>query len=450
MSAMSSPTRPASAASRTLLVGLLLFGLFFGAGNLIFPVELGRLAGGRTPAATAGFLVTAVGLPILGVVASAVSGCSSVREMVSGVSRRYAVVFTAALYLTIGPLFAIPRTATVSYEIGIAPLVGSQYRGVALAVFTVVFFGLTLAAALRPGRLVDWVGRYLTPLFLVLLAVLVAACIVRPMRSGPAPAAQPPYTGQAWAQGLLDGYNTMDALASLAFAIVIIDAVRRLGVTSPRAIASQTARSGLIAAVCLGLVYVSLAWVGATSGTAVPDADNGGAVLAGVARHQYGRAGQLLIAAIVLVACLKTAIGLVVACAEMFAQMVGHGSVRGWVVGFTLVSAVIANAGLAPIIAWSLPVLMFLYPLAVTAIILGLLSPVLGGRRLPQQLMTLFVALAALVDLVRALPVQPPGGHALVGTARHLLPGLDSGFGWVIPGLLGLGMGWVISVLRRR
>ncbi|MBT0883680.1 branched-chain amino acid transport system II carrier protein, partial [Campylobacter sp. 2018MI13] len=140
---------------------------FFGAGNLIFPVELGRLAGHSAPVTAAGFLVTAVGIPIVAIISSAVSGCSSVHGMTSRVSSQYATIFTCLLYLTIGPAFAIPRTATVSYEVGVAPFI--QGHGPALPIFTIVFFAMTLVAALKPGKLMDWVGRYLTPLFLALL-----------------------------------------------------------------------------------------------------------------------------------------------------------------------------------------------------------------------------------------------------------------------------------------
>ena len=331
-----------------LLIGLMIFGLFFGAGNLIFPVELGRLAGHSAPVTAAGFLVTAVGIPIVAIISSAVSGCSSVHGMTSRVSSQYATIFTCLLYLTIGPAFAIPRTATVSYEVGVAPFI--QGHGPALPIFTIVFFAMTLVAALKPGKLMDWVGRYLTPLFLALLAILIVAPLIHPMPTVANRPPQPPYDHQPFMHGFLDGYNTMDALASLAFAIVIIEAINQRGSTGRRDVTHITIRAGLVATIPLTLVYVSLAWLGRTSTLVVPNAANGGVVLAGVSRHYYGTAGQVLIAAIVLVACLKTAIGLVVACAEIFRRMFPAGpSVRSWVVIFSVASAIIANAGLTTV-----------------------------------------------------------------------------------------------------
>ena len=432
-----------------LLIGLMIFGLFFGAGNLIFPVELGRLAGHSAPVTAAGFLVTAVGIPIVAIISSAVSGCSSVHGMTSRVSSQYATIFTCLLYLTIGPAFAIPRTATVSYEVGVAPFI--QGHGPALPIFTIVFFAMTLVAALKPGKLMDWVGRYLTPLFLALLAILIVATLIHPMPTVANRPPQPPYDHQPFMHGFLDGYNTMDALASLAFAIVIIEAINQRGLTGRRDVTHITIRAGLVATIPLTLVYVSLAWLGRTSALVVPNAANGGVVLAGVSRHYYGTAGQVLIAAIVLVACLKTAIGLVVACAEIFRRMFPAGpSVRSWVVIFSVASAIIANAGLTTIIAWSTPVLMFLYPLAITAIILGLLDPWLGASRLPHRIMTGCVALAALPDLVRALPIQGSETRAITHVADMVLPWASDGLGWGLPAIIGLAAGWGASLILGR
>lgn len=432
-----------------LLIGLMIFGLFFGAGNLIFPVELGRLAGHSAPITGAGFLVTAVGIPIVAIISSAVSGCSSVHGMTSRVSPHYATIFTCLLYLTIGPAFAIPRTATVSYEVGVAPFI--QGHGPALPIFTIVFFAMTLVAALKPGKLMDWVGRYLTPLFLALLAILIVATLIHPMPTVANRPPQPPYDHQPFMHGFLDGYNTMDALASLAFAIVIIEAINQRGLTGRRDVTHITIRAGLVATIPLTLVYVSLAWLGRTSALVVPNAANGGVVLAGASRHYYGTAGQVLIAAIVLVACLKTAIGLVVACAEIFRRMFPAGpSVRSWVVIFSVASAIIANAGLTTIIAWSTPVLMFLYPLAITAIILGLLDPWLGASRLPHRIMTGCVALAALPDLVRALPIQGSETRAITHVADMVLPWASDGLGWGLPAVIGLAAGWGASLIVGR
>lgn len=447
---MSARLRP----GHTLLLASLVFGLFFGAGNLIFPVGLGRDAGSAVAIATLGFLITAVGLPVLGIIASATSGARSVLDMTTPISRRFATVFTCLLYLTIGPLFAIPRTATVSYEVGVAPLVGEG--GPWLFVFTLVFFAVAAVAAFRPGRLMDVVGRYLTPIFLVLLGALVVAALVAPMTRDSLPAPGGAYADGAFTPGLLDGYNTMDALASLAFAVVIIDAARRLGVHEPRRTAVELAKAGAIGGAAMGVVYAALAYVGATSVGALSaeHAKNGGTLLAGVSQHYFGTAGLYLIAAIVLVACLKTCIGLLVACAEMFATMFGgHAddgdttggrSYRIWAAVFVLVSFGLANLGLAAIIAWSIPVLMFLYPIAVVVILLGLGWGWVRTRLVVARSIIAFTAVAAFFDLLAALPDALASTGlvtALTSAAQRILPGYEIGFGWIVPAVLGLGVG---------
>ncbi|MCG7422390.1 branched-chain amino acid transport system II carrier protein [Micrococcus porci] len=442
---MSARLRP----GQTLLLASLVFGLFFGAGNLIFPAGLGRDAGSAVVPATLGFLLTAVGLPVLGIIASALTRSRSVREMTAPISPWFATAFTCLLYLAIGPLFAIPRTATVSYEIGVAPLAGD---GPWLPVFTLVFFGVAAVAAFRPGRLLDWVGRFLTPVFLLLLGALAVAAVVAPMSSGDLPAPAGPYADGALTAGILDGYNTMDALASLAFAVLIVEAAGRLGVDSPRRLAVELGKAGIVGGLGMAVVYGALAYIGATSHGALPGAASGGAVLAGTASHYFGPAGTWLIAAIVLAACLKTSIGLIVACGEMFAEMF-PGSYRVWASVFLLVSLVIANLGLEAIIAWSIPVLMFLYPLAIVIIALGLGWGWVRHHLTVARAVVAFTAVAAVFDLLAALPETLAATGpvtALTDLAGRILPWYENGFGWVVPALVGLVVGLVLEAARGR
>lgn len=218
---------------QNLLIGSLLFGLFFGAGNLIFPVQMGQQAGDHAFTATIGFLITGVGLPIFGIIASALSRSESLFDMARPISSRYASIFTCLLYLTIGPLFAIPRTATVAFEVGIHPFISDGYLKLGLIIFSLIFFAFTIYFSLKPGQILDWVGKYLTPIFLVLLSILLIATFVHPMGQANQFPAQGNYATQPLFTGLLDGYNTMDALASVAFAIIIISNIQKLGVKKP-------------------------------------------------------------------------------------------------------------------------------------------------------------------------------------------------------------------------
>lgn len=431
-----------------LLIGSLLFGLFFGAGNLIFPVYMGQLAGSNTLAATIGFLMTGVTLPILGVVASALSRSESLYEMAKPVSRTYSILFTCALYLTIGPLFAIPRTATVAFEVGLTPFVAPEFIQIGLFIFSLIFFALTLYFSLRPGRILDWVGKYLTPTFLLLLSILIVATIVNPMGQVSNFVPNGAYINRPFVTGLLEGYHTMDALASLAFAIVIISNIEKLGISNPKRKAIETLKSGLVCLVGMGVIYASLAYMGATSLGSVEQAENGGLILAMVSEHYFGFAGQLLLALIVFVACLKTAIGLITSCAQMFSEMFPNSiSYNKYAMLFTLASLVVANFGLATIIQLSVPVLMFLYPLAIILIVLSLLTPILKKEKVVYQWTIGFTLIAAIFDFVQALPDSlkaNPISRQMLQLAENNLPGFDLGFGWVVPAVIGFGIGLIL------
>ncbi|HZK46882.1 MAG TPA: branched-chain amino acid transport system II carrier protein [Atopostipes sp.] len=431
-----------------LLIGSLLFGLFFGAGNLIFPVHLGQLAGANTLSATIGFLLTGVGLPIIGVVASALSRSESLYEMAKPVSKTYGILFTCALYLTIGPLFAIPRTATVAFEVGLTAFVTEANLPLALFVFSLLFFAATLFYALRPGRILDWVGRYLTPAFVGLLSILIIATVVRPMGNPVNYPALGNYSTQPLFTGIIDGYNTMDALASLAFAIIIISNIEKLGVTDPKRKAIETLKSGIVCLVGMGVIYSALAYMGATSLGSVESGANGGIILASVSKHYFGLFGQVLLAAIVLVACLKTAIGLITACGQMFSEMFPNSlSYNQYAIAFTFVSFAIANFGLETIIQLSLPVLMFLYPLAIVLIILSLLNPVIKKQKTVYQWTIGLTVFAALFDFINALPesIKEKGVLSeIIQVATYYLPGFENGFGWILPSIFGFIVGVIM------
>lgn len=437
-----------------ILVGALLFGLFFGAGNLIFPVKMGQLAGANTLPATIGFLITGVGLPLLGVIATALAKSESLYDLAKPVNKAYSIFFTCALYLTIGPLFAIPRTATVAFEVGINPFIKEDYLQIGLFLFSLIFFAVTLYFSLRPGRIIDWVGRYLTPIFLVLLSVLIIATYVKPMGSVSQFPAQGNYIDKSVFTGILDGYNTMDALASLAFAIIIISNIEKLGVKDPKRIAIETSKSGLVCIIGMGVIYASLAYMGATSLGSVGSADNGGKILSLVSEHYFGSVGKILLAGIVSVACLKTAIGLITSCAQMFSKMFPKSlSYNKYAIVFTVLSFTIANFGLNKIIQLSIPVLMFLYPLAITLIFIALLAPFIKKQKDIYRWTTALTAIAAFFDFCNSLadPIkETPIVSKLIIFARTYLPGFNYGFGWIVPAFVGFTIGFIIWRIRSR
>ena len=263
-----------------ILVASMLFGMFFGAGNLIFPASIGQMAGRSLWLASAGLLITGVGLPLLGVAALGLSREEGLLELSSRVGRRYGLFFTCALYLTIGPFFAIPRCATVSYTVGLERMLPQTGQTLALALFSLAFFGAVLFFSLRPGEILTWIGKVLNPLFLLFLGVLVVRALLSPLGDIAQIDPMGTYQSAPFSTGLLEGYNTMDALAGLAFGIVVVDAIRGLGVKEPGEVAKNTVLAGVFSSVLMGLIYVLVTVVSAQSRGAFEASSNGGEALA--------------------------------------------------------------------------------------------------------------------------------------------------------------------------
>ena len=434
-------------------VASMLFGMFFGAGNLIFPVYMGQQAGSHVWAAVAGFLITGVGMPLLGVAALGLSRSSSLFDLSQKVNRPYAMFFTCLLYLTIGPFFAIPRCATTSFTVGLEQVLPAGHARLYLLLFSLIFFAAVLFFALRPGKILVWIGKVLNPIFLLFLGILVVVALLSPSASISAVAPVGSYAAQPFFTGFLEGYNTMDALASLAFGVVVIQVIRDLGVEEPGSIAASTVRSGIFSCLFMGGIYVAVTIVGAQSHSLTVSCTNGGEAFAVIAEHYLGRAGLVVLALTVILACLKTSIGLVTSCAETFTAMFPNGPKYGfWATCFSIFSLLVTNIGLNAIIAISLPVLMFLFPLAITLIMLALLGNLYGHDTVVYRWVTGFTLVAALFDFVKALPkaiTETPVVSAVIGFADSYLPFFELGLGWICPAAVGLFVGLIFHRTRR-
>jgi len=406
-------------------LGFMTFALFLGAGNIIFPPMVGLASGPNLWWAALGFLLTGVGLPVLAIVTLARVG-GGLDMLTSPIGRAAGTAFGVAIYLTIGPLFATPRTATVSFEMGIATFIGdgdAQLFG-----YTVVYFALAILIALFPGRLIDNVGKVLTPALLLALAVLGGAAFLNP--AGSADVFDAAYRQAPLSQGFIQGYLTMDALAGLVFGVVIVTAIRARGVDSGRLVMRYTIVAALIAGVCLSLVYLALMWLGATSGSVAPDAETGVALLTGYAHYAFGPTGGILLGVVITLACLTTAVGLLTALGEYFSRLMPV-SYRTVVIVMGLFSMAVANQGLAQLIAFSVPVLVGLYPVAITLMLLGLAWRL---WRWPRRVFVPAMAVATVFGVIDGLIAA--GREAWIPEWLSVLPGSSMGLGWSVPVLV--------------
>lgn len=439
-----------------LSISSMLFGLFFGAGNLIFPALMGQMAGRQFLPALIGFLATGVGLPILGVIAIGVLHADGLFDFSKKlVGRRFAYLFTCVLYLTIGPFFAIPRCFTVPYEMGFRQLFPSAVPDRArLFLFSLIFFAIMLWFSLRPGRILTWIGKFLTPAFLVLFCLIMITALTHPMGSPFQVAPSGAYRTLPFAAGLLEGYNTMDAIAGLCFGIIVMDVVRSLGIENSSDIAKNTILAGMITSVMMAAVYTSTLIAGAESRNALPLMENGGPVLSGIVKTYFPGIGEYLFALLVFLACIKTAIGLITSCSRTFVQIFPNGPrYPHWAVIFSIGACAFANIGLSGILRITVPVLMLLYPLVIVLSGISFLKMAVPMTQRSVQAVLLVTALCAAGDLVRALPdmaKQSPAIHAIEALYARVLPLYREGFGWLIPACATLVLAVLIGGQRKR
>lgn len=427
-----------------LTVGLMMFSIFFGAGNLIFPPALGQAAGSQSIIAMLGFLVTGVGLPLLGITAIAMQGGNYVEFMNRKTYPWLATALLVILYLTIGPVFAVPRTGAVSFEIGIRPFLTEANLTMGQFIYTLFFFAATYYLAMTPNKLIDRVGKMLTPALLVFLVILFAKSFITPL--GEVLDATGAYITAPFSQGFQDGYQTMDLLASLSIGTIVVNAIRMRGTTDNKTVSKICIISGFITVALMTLVYGSLAYIGATSASVLGHVENGGQLLAGAVSIFFGPAGNLLVAIIIALACLTTSCGMISGMAWYFNKLTdGRISYARLVQVSTLFSFVVSNVGLTQIIALSVPFLVAIYPLVIVFVVLSLFDGVIGWRYSVYRMAINVTLVFAVLDGLSAAGIKFP---ALTAVLSQYVPFYDIGMGWFVPAVAAAAFGWLLAEVR--
>lgn len=412
----------------TLGLGFMTFAFFLGAGNLIFPPLAGFMAGENMTLAMIGFLITAVTLPLITLIAVA-----KANGKVMGLLPAFAATaFAVAIYIVIGPAFAAPRAGLVAYEMGFKPfledssatfMVAGITLNVSQLIYSVIFFGGAMLLALYPGKLLDSVGKVLTPIMLILLVGLAASVFLFP--GAEVGQAVGDYQSSPLTKGILEGYNTMDTLASLIFGMLIIDILRRKGVSDSKQQTKYLIRAALIAAAGLAFVYISLFYLGATAGDIAVGADNGGVILTKYVNHEFGSLGQILLAAVVTLACLTTVIGLVTACSEFFNELFTKISYRKFVVIISVICATVANVGLSQLISISVPVLYTIYPVAIALVAVTFLTEKFAMPEFSHRIVLSVALLFGVIDGLKAAGIDM--------SLTDFMPLHNEGMAWLLP-----------------
>lgn len=411
-----------------LVVGLALFAMFFGAGNLIFPPFLGMESGWEWPLGLACFVFVDVVISCIGIVAINRAG-GSILSIEGVLGKRAALVLNTAAILCTGVFIASPRTAATTYEMSIAPLLGDH---IGLLPFSLLFFAVVLLLTLRPTRIVDIVGKVLTPVLVAGIVIMVVAGIATPL--GPVVA---PESATVVADGISAGYQTMDILAVVGFALIVQESVRAAGYADGKSQLAVTARASLVACVLLTLVYGGLTYLGATAATAVPHDVNQATLITLITESLMGHAGLVVLGVVVGFACLTTAVGLCGATAAYLERISGRRlGYRAALIGVVVIALLICNLGLTNIINLAAPVLSVICPPFMITVVLLLF------RKHIRSTWTFKGAALAAVVVSLALTV-----HDLTGALAFVegAPLYAYGFSWLPPALLGAAVGALLG-----
>ena len=426
-----------------LYIGFLLFALFFGAGNLIFPPTLGQLAGTNILEGMIGFLITSVGLPILGVTTIAKFG--NLQTLTNHVHPKFSIIFTIITYLCLGPFLVIPRAGSVAFEMGALPFLPDKFttQNMSLLIYTILYFLLNFWLCLNPSKLFDRVGKILTPLILGIIVIIFVKSLLNPVGLYGDPSQK--YEDNVIFKGIIDGYLTMDALSALLFGSVVVSAIKKRGIHDSKQIAQITIRSGIIAGICLAIIYLTLGHLGATSHSLLNSPENGGRILTTITTQLFGNFGCILLGLVFTLACLTTSIGLITACGQYFSKIIPCFSYKKCIGILCFTSMILANLGLNQINLISVPILTTIYPLTIVLIIMSFFHNYFKGY---SSVYVGGLTGTALISIVEGLK-QSNFKMEFIENIYVFIPLYEAGIGWLLPAFLGSVFGYLWGGIKQ-
>ncbi|KEH99168.1 branched-chain amino acid transport system II carrier protein [Clostridium massiliodielmoense] len=404
------------------IVGTALFAMFFGAGNLIFPPSLGLLAGKDWVTCGIGFFITAIGMPLITIIAVCKAG-GTIDDVGNKVGPKFSKIVSTIIILAIGPLFAIPRTAATTFETGIKP----SLPGMSPIIVSIIFFAITLFFVINPSETIDRIAKILTPLLLIIMFILIIKGIISPLGTPTTRMSISPFP-----KGFTEGYQTMDALASLLFAGVIINSIKSKGYSSKSDQISMTIKAGIVSSICLAVIYGGLMYLGASTNSIFPIDKPKGDLLIAITYMSLGSFGKIALGLVVSLACLTTSVGLTATVGNYFNELSNNKvSYRTVVIITVIFSTIVSNVGLDKLIACTLPVLVTMYPVAIVLVLMNLM-----GKFMPKNAYSGAIFATFLVSLYDGFKMA--GANVdFIGNIIMQIPLAKSGFSWIIPAIIG-------------
>lgn len=425
-------------------IGFALFAMFFGAGNIILPPIIGLMTGSDWGSAVAGFSITAILGPFLGILAVLFSG-DNFTDLGKRINSTLGWILATAIILSIGPLVAIPRTAATTYEIGVLSVFPQASSNTGAIISSIVFFGLTAILSISPSKVVDIIGKYLTPILLVILFWLILAGMLHPIDQEMLADFTNP---EAFRVGFTEGYQTLDVLASVIYAGIIITAVKSKGYNKLVDKTRVTLLSGLIAMLCLLFIYGGLIYLGVTSGYQYSGDLKRTELLLYISNGVLGKSGTMALSLCVALACLTTAIALVCATASFFSDLTkGVLSYRLVVIITCVFSGFLAVEGVDKIIEYAGPFLGIIYPITLTLILYMVVFGKLVYQKAPFVAAILVSTIVSLLSFSANVALDN-GNVAYGNKVQELIssiPLASYDVPWLIPSAIGFAVVFLVN-----
>lgn len=423
-----------------LVLGMMVFALFLGAGNIIFPPMAGYHSGTDWFSASLGFIVTGVVLPFLTLITVTVKGRGE--RLSVDLPRWVSVTFWVALYLILGSTFAMPRVTNTAYELGFLPLGFVEKSTASHLIFAFVFNFVSMFFMLKQGTMISAIGKFMTPALLFLLVAVGIAVVRTPLSPINEPINQ--YVDFAFFSGIVDGYQTMDVLSAMAFGGIVARALASRGITSPQDVVVITIKAGLIAVGLLAALYICLFYLGATSDAVSQTATNGGQIFSRYVDALYGALGTWLMCGIVLLASMTTFVGVTSACADFFATFNPRLDYRFWVVVSTLLTTIVSTFGLDTLLRVTIPVLLLIYPTTVALVFLQFARRKMRNPRFTYGFTVAVLVVMSAFDTLNNIGLLSENVLAVL----HRMPLFKEGIGWLLPGVIAFIISFVAGNMR--
>lgn len=405
-----------------LQISFMVFGMFFGAGNLIFPPLIGKESGISFYLSILGFSLSAVFIPIIAIIE--VSKFDSIENILEKIGKKFSVIFLSMLYITIGPLVAIPRAASTSYSI-----IFENFSDITIirVIYSIVFFGIIYVLCLTPNHLVNKLGKYLTPILFTLILVIFFGTVIKGVSNFTLPTEK--YMKLPLLQGFLDGYSTLDALTAILFGLVIQINLRYKGLNDDKSIREYTVKSSILAGLALFAIYFIIAFLGSSTARMFPYTKNGAEILSSITYYVFGKFGFVLLAIVFTIACSSICISLLTCISEFYYKNNNKISYRKWLLLWTFISMLLSISGLNNILSFTMPLLLLMNPITIWIIFLTVTDKIFGGDVLIYKYTTYTVTIFSLLSILPKIRVD----LKLVNVILSYIPFSKYEFAWFIP-----------------